>query len=91
MLETLDIMEKKRVPLPKHYPQPFAKLTKFSWPSLSGRQKWMTSVHQLSVNKLILIYFTWFVYTFVDYKYNVLLKRDDECLMPLNTFVTLTF
>ena len=23
-------------------------------------------------NKLILIYFTWFVYTFVKYKYNVL-------------------
>ena len=43
------------------------------------------------VNKLILIYFTWFVYiyiyiyTFVDYKYNVLLTRKDMCLMPLST------
>ena len=42
------------------------------------------------VNKLNLIYFTWFVYTFVKYKYNVLLKRDDVCLMPLSTFMTLS-
>ena len=42
------------------------------------------------VNKLNLIYFTWFVYTFVNYKYNVLLKRDDVCLMPLSTLVTLS-
>ena len=42
------------------------------------------------VNELILIYFTWFVYTFDKYKYNVLLKRDDMCLMPLSTFVTLS-
>ena len=42
------------------------------------------------VNKLNFIYFTWFVYTFVNYKYNVLLKRDDVCLMPLSTFVTLS-
>ena len=42
------------------------------------------------VNKLIIIYFTWFVYTFVNYKYNVLLKRDDVLLMPLSTFVTLS-
>ena len=34
--------------------------------------------------------FTWFVYTFVNYKYNVLLKRNDVCLMPLSTFVTLS-
>ena len=39
------------------------------------------------VNKLILIYFTWFVHNFVNYKYNVLLKRNDVCLMPLSTFV----
>ena len=44
----------------------------------------------LIVNKLILIYFTWFVYIFVNYKYNVLLKRDDACLMPLRTFLTLS-
>ena len=44
----------------------------------------------LIVNKLNLIYFTWFVYTFVNYKYNVLLKKDDVCLMPLSTFVTLS-
>ena len=43
------------------------------------------------VNKLILIYFTWFVYTFfVNYKYNVLLKRNDVCLMPLSTFIILS-
>ena len=35
------------------------------------------------VNKLILIYFTWFVYAFVNYKYNVLLKRENVCLMRL--------
>ena len=39
------------------------------------------------VNKLILIYFTWFVHDFVNHKYNVLLKRKDVCLMPLNTCV----
>ena len=27
---------------------------------------------------------------FVNYKYNVLLKRDDVCLIPLSTFVTLS-
>ena len=43
------------------------------------------------VNKLDFIYFTWFVYTFVNDKYNFLLKRDDVYLMPLSTFVTLTF
>ena len=37
------------------------------------------------VNKLNLIYFTWFVYAFVNYRYNVLLKRDDVCLMSLST------
>ena len=42
------------------------------------------------VNKLILIYFTWFVYTFVNYKYNFFLKRNDVCLMPLSTLVTLS-
>ena len=40
------------------------------------------------VYKLNFIYFTWFVYTFVNCKYNVRLKRDDVCLMPLSTFVT---
>ena len=42
------------------------------------------------VNKLNLIYFTWFVYTFVNYKYNVLLKRDDVYLMSFSTFATLS-
>ena len=42
------------------------------------------------VYKLNFIYFTWFVFTFVNYKYNVRLKRDDVCLMPLSTFVTLS-
>ena len=27
------------------------------------------------VSKLILIYFTWFVYTFINYKYNFYLER----------------
>ena len=47
-------------------------------------KKWIIVV---IVNKLILIYFTWFVHDFVNHKYNVLLKRNDVCLMPLNTFV----
>ena len=42
------------------------------------------------VNKLNFIYLTWFAYTFVNYKYNVLLKIDDVCLMLLSTFVTLS-
>ena len=41
----------------------------------------------LIVNKLNL---TCFVYAFANYKYNVLLKRDDECLMPLSTLVTVS-
>ena len=49
-------------------------------------RKWIVFI----VNKLILIYFTWFVYAFVNYKYNVLLKKDDVFLMPLSTFVTLS-
>ena len=40
----------------------------------------------LIVSKLILIYFTWFVHNFVNYKCNVL-KRNDACLMPLSTFM----
>ena len=47
-------------------------------------KKWIIVV---IVNKLILVYFTWFVHNFVNHKYNVLLKRNDVCLMPLNTFV----
>ena len=42
------------------------------------------------VNKLNFIYFTWFLYAFVNYKYKVLLKRDDVCLIPLITLVTLS-
>ena len=34
------------------------------------------------VDKFILIYFTWFAYTFVNYKYNILLERGDVCLLP---------
>ena len=37
------------------------------------------------VNKLNFVNFT-----FVNYKYSVLLKRDDVCLMPLSTLVTLS-
>ena len=40
----------------------------------------------LIVSKLILIYFTWFVHNFVNYKCNVL-KRNNACLMPLSTFM----
>ena len=43
------------------------------------------------VNKLVLIYLTWFAFTFLNYKYNVLLKRDDVCLIPLRNFVTLSY
>ena len=43
-----------------------------------------------NLNKLNFIYFAWFVYTFVNCKYNVLLKRDDVCLIPLNTLLTLS-
>ena len=42
-----------------------------------------------NVNKLNFIYFTWLVYTFDNCKYNVLLKRDHVCLIPLSTLVTL--
>ena len=49
-----------------------------------------TALYLFIVNKLVLIYFTWFVYTFVNYKYNVLLKTDVVCLMSLGTFVTLS-
>ena len=55
------------------------------------------SVYVKKVNNCVhckqsFIYFTWFVfvYTFVNYKYNVLLKRDDVCLIPLSTLVTLS-
>ena len=44
----------------------------------------------LTVNKSNFTNFTWFVYTFVNCKYNVLLKRDDVCLIPLSTLVTLS-
>ena len=44
----------------------------------------------LILNILNFIYFTWFVYTFVNYKGNVILKRDDVCLIPLSTLVTLS-
>ena len=43
----------------------------------------------LTVNKSNFTNFTWFVYTFVNYKYNVLLKRD-ACLIPLSTLATLS-
>ena len=56
------------------------------WRSLSFYvKKWIIV---FIVNKLNFIYFIWFVYTFVNYKYNVLLKRDDVCLIPLSTLVT---
>ena len=43
------------------------------------------------VIKLILVYFKWFVHNFVNHKYNVLLNRNDVCLMPSNTFVCVCF
>ena len=42
------------------------------------------------VNKLILVYFAWFVYTFVNYKYSVFSKRNEVCLITISTFVTLS-
>ena len=36
------------------------------------------------------MYFTWFVYTFVDYKHSVLSKRNYVCLITITTFVTLS-
>ena len=50
-------------------------------------KKW---INLFTVNRLNFVYFIWFVYTFVNYKYNVLSKRDDVCLIPLNTLVTLS-
>ena len=56
--------------------------------SLSGYvKKWIIV---FIVNKLNFIYFTWFIYTFVNYRYNVLLKRDDVCLILLSILVTLS-
>ena len=49
-------------------------------------KKWITVV---IVNRLILIYFTWFVHNFVNHNTTALLKRNDVCLMSLNTFVCL--
>ena len=46
-------------------------------------KKWII---EFIVHKLILIYFTWFVYNFVSYKYSDL-KRSNVCLMPLSTCV----
>ena len=46
-------------------------------------KKWISVV---TVNKLILMYFAWFVHSFVNHKYNVLLKTNDVCLMPCNAF-----
>ena len=47
-------------------------------------KKWIIVV---IVNKLVLVYFTWFVHNFVNHNYNVLLKKNDVCLMPLNICV----
>ena len=38
------------------------------------------------VNKLNFTYFTWFVLTFANYKYDILLKKGDVCLIPLTTW-----
>ena len=101
MLENFTYDGKKRLPLPKNYLQPSVKLPKFSWHFFSW---WTSSMNNFSwyvylkksiivviVDKLIYIYFTWFVHNFVNHKYNFLLKRNDMCLMPLNTFVCLSF
>ena len=90
---------KKENPSPPKFPQPSAKLPKFPWPPSS----WWNQMNDLSlsvyvkkwiivfiVNKLILIYSTWFVDNFVNYKYKVLLKSDDVCFMPFSIFVTLS-
>ena len=57
---------------------------------LSVVNEWPQFISVFIVNKLNSIYFTWFVCTFVNYRHNVLLKKDDVCLMPLSTFATLS-
>ena len=42
--------------------------------------------HNAIVLTIVLIYFTWFVHNFVNYKCHIL-KRNNACLMPLSTFV----
>ena len=59
----------------------------FIWKSLSLYvyvKKWIIVV---IVNKLILVYFTWLIQNFVNHNRNVLLKRNNVWLMPLNIFV----
>ena len=90
-------MMKKRLSLPKSYPQPSEKLPKFSWPLFSCWTSWMNDLSLyvyvkkwiivVIVNKLILVYFTWLIQNFVNHNRNVLLKRNDVWLMPLNIFV----
>ena len=80
--------EKRDSSLPKNYPQPFAASLFLLYGSLSVyAKKWIIV---LIVNKLNFICFTWFVYTVVNYKCNVFLKRDDVCLIPRSTLVTLS-
>ena len=92
-------MTEKKTPPPKELSVPICKIAQIfvtfhlvlavinGWPQfICLCKKWIIV---FIVNKLILIRFTWFVYTF-NYKYNVLLKRNDVCLMPRITFVTLS-
>ena len=48
-------------------------------------------VHCKQINFNIFHLVCIYIYTFVNYKYNVFLKRKDACLMPLSTFVTFPF
>ena len=90
-------MEKRDSPILKNYLQISEKLPKYFWSFFSW---WTSQMNDLSsyvyvkkwiiaviLNKLILIYLTWFVHDFVSHKYNVLLKRNDVCLIPLNTLM----
>ena len=80
MLEKFTYDGKKETPPPEKVSANICKIA----------QIFVTSLHLVDVlsvyvkkwiivfilNKLILIYFTWFVHTFVNYKYNVLLERQ---------------
>ena len=86
------ICRKKETPPPKKCSKTIWKIAQIFVASLlllDVVNEWLCIIVFI-VNKLNCIYFTWFVHTFVNYKYNAHLKRADVCLMPLSTLVTLS-
>ena len=89
------MMEKKTPPPPKL--SATIKLLKFSWPLFSWWTSWMNELSLYVylkkwiivaiVNKLTLVYFIRFVHNLVNHKYNVLLKKNDVCSIPIKIFV----